>query len=109
MGSKFAGKVGYSIDQHEISPGVIEDAVLERNYKGDVKRVGIKSRIGETILPELDITNEFRIVADAFMYQHFSSIRYIKWMGVCWAVRQVDVQRPRLVLRVGGVYHGATA
>jgi hypothetical protein len=33
-------------------------------------------------------------------------MRYVEWAGVRWDVTDVEVQRPRLILRLGGVYHG---
>lgn len=109
MTSKFRGKIGYSLGPREIAPGVIEDVPVEREYYCDMSRIGVNSRIGENILPELDITNQFSIMADAFALDNFSAMRYIEWAGAAWTIKQVEVQRPRLIVRVGGVYNGPKA
>ena len=108
MSSKFAGPIGFFSEQVEISPGSFDDVIVERNYYGDVSRPGIRTRMGENILPDLDITNEFNIMANAFAFENFDAMRYIEWRGVRWTIRQVEVQAPRLILRVGGVYNGPT-
>jgi hypothetical protein len=33
-------------------------------------------------------------------------MRYVEWAGVRWTVQDVEVQRPRLLLRLGEVYNG---
>jgi len=40
---------------------------------------------------------------------HFFAIRYIEWAGALWTVSDVQVESPRLLLRLGGVYNGPTA
>ena len=47
-------------------------------------------------------------VADAYANEHFFAMRYVKWAGVLWKVDNVDVESPRLILRLGGVYDGPT-
>jgi hypothetical protein len=48
-------------------------------------------------------------VADAYANEHYFAIRYVEWAGVRWTVRDVEVQRPRLLLRLGEVWNGLTA
>lgn len=109
MARKYYGAIGYSQADTEQAPGVVEAEIIERKYYGDVSRIGVRSRLAATVLPDLDITHEFRIVADAYANGNFAAMRYINWAGTNWAIRQVEVQRPRLVIRVGGVYNGPTA
>ncbi|MCA1806977.1 MAG: hypothetical protein LC687_03870, partial [Actinobacteria bacterium] len=58
---------------------------------------------------DLSVGNSISIVADAYANEHFFAIRYIRWAGTLWTVQNVDVESPRLVLRLGGVYNGPTA
>lgn len=103
--AKFYGIVGYA-QTEEVDPGVWEEVVVERNYFGDVTRNTRRWEKGESINDDLNINNLISIVADAFAYQHFFAIRYVKWMGSRWKVTNVEVQRPRLILTIGGVYNG---
>lgn len=106
--AKFHGAIGYG-ESVETRPGVWEDVVVERQYYGDVLRNTRKLTEGEYLNQDLRVNNSISIVADAYAYEHFFAIRYIRWMGALWTVTDVEVQRPRLILRMGGVYNGQTA
>lgn len=106
--ARFYGVIGYA-DQVETKPGVWEDVITERNYRGDVTRISRKMQESmDKVNSDLTISNMFSIVADAYAYEHFFKIRYIMWSGVRWTVSDVEVQRPRLNLRIGGEYNGDT-
>lgn len=101
---KFYGKIGYAI-MAETAPDTWQEEIQIRNYYGDVIRSVKKWENGQGLNDDLNISNELSIVADAFAYQHFHEIRYVEWYGAKWKVRNVEVQRPRLVLSIGGVYN----
>lgn len=108
MANKFYGPVGYGI-QEETSPGVWVNQVIERNYTGDVIKNFSRVSAGESINDDIRLNNSISILSDPFAMQHFSTIQYVKWMGAVWKVDSVDVQYPRLILSIGGVYNGETA
>lgn len=103
--AKFYGKIGYA-ESKETALDVWQDVITERMYTGDVQRNTRRWEGGEGLNDNLNISNLISIVADAFAYQNFHSIRYIEWMGSKWKVTNVEVQRPRLILTIGGVYNG---
>lgn len=103
--AKFYGVIGYA-ETKETSPGVWTESITERNYYGDVIRNTRRWQPGEGLNDNLTINNIISIVADPFAYQHFHAIRYIKWMGASWKIDNIEVQRPRLILTIGGVYNG---
>lgn len=103
--AKFYGIIGYSVTE-ETSPGVWTESITERNYYGDVIRNTRRWQPGEGLNDNLTINNIISIVADPFAYQNFHAIRYIKWMGASWKIDNIEVQRPRLILTIGGVYNG---
>jgi hypothetical protein len=78
-------------------------------YSGDVLKNTGKTREGENLNPNLVLENRLSIVADPFAYANFHAIRYVQWMGAKWQVPSVEVQRPRLILTVGGVYNEQTS
>ena len=104
--TKFYGIVAYAITE-EIVPGKWKDTIVEKMYRGDVTRVSRRLQTAE-VIDDIQVRNEIRIVADAFAYQNFQSIRYIEWMSTKWKVNSVTVDRPRLVLEIGGEYNGST-
>jgi hypothetical protein len=105
---KFSGKVGYGADT-ETAPGVHEEVITERSYYGDIVQNRRALRVGEDVNPAVSLGNSISIVADAFARENFIAIRYVIWQGVYWTVTDVEIQHPRLILRMGEVYNGLTA
>jgi hypothetical protein len=105
--AKFSGRVGYG-ESVEQTPGVWVDEITEHSYFGDVVRNARNLREGENLNPDLSVQNSISIVADAYANDHFFAIRYVEWAGALWTVSSVEVQSPRLLLRLGEVYNGPT-
>lgn len=103
--SKFYGPIGY-ITQKEISPGVWDEVVVERSYRGDITRNNRRWESSEYKNDNLTISNQLSIIADPFLYENSSTIRYVSWLGVRWKVTNIEIQRPRLILTLGEVYNG---
>lgn len=104
---KFYGEVGF-VETVETSPGVWTEQVVTRMYSGDVIRLTKRWEAGEGLNDNLNINNQISILADPYAVQHFHTIRYVNWMGANWKVNTVEVQYPRLILFIGGVYNGIT-
>lgn len=108
--AKFFGEIGYGETVETPSgSGVWVDNIVERSYFGDVVRNTRKLQEGEQLNNDISVNNSISIVADAYANEHFFAIRYIRWMGALWTVSDVEVQSPRLLLRLGGVYNGPVA
>lgn len=105
--ARFYGRIGYGAPV-ESTPGVWVDDITERSYYGDVIRNTRNLREGENLNPDLSVQNSISIVADAYANEHFFAIRYVEWAGALWTVTSVEVQSPRLLLRLGEVYNGPT-
>jgi hypothetical protein len=105
--ARFFGRIGYG-ESVETAPGVHQDEIVERSYFGDVIRNARNLREGENLNPDLSVQNSISIVADAYANDHFFAIRYVEWAGALWTVSSVEVQSPRLLLRLGEVYNGPT-
>lgn len=104
--AKFFGKVGYvETVESDTQPGVWEEVVTERPYYGDVIKNTRRLESGESLNDNITVSNTISILADAYAYQHFFAIRYVEWMGTTWKVSNVEVERPRLTLTVGGLYN----
>lgn len=101
---KFYGKVGY-LTTVETKPGVWTEDIVERNYYGDISKKMSKWQVGEGLNDDKTYSAEISIVADAFAYENFSNIKYIEFMGAKWKVNSIEIQRPRLILTMGGLYN----
>lgn len=115
--AKFFGVVGYG-NVEETGPGVWDNVIVEKQYFGDVIRnsrqlteAGFANQNmgGGQVNPDITVGVSISIVADAYAHEHFFAMKYVKWMGALWTVQNVDVQSPRLILRLGGVYNGPKA
>ncbi len=106
--AKFYGPVGFAVSE-ETRPGIWVETVTERNLSGDVLANIRKSENDQTINQSVVLNNKLSVLADPFARDHFFAIRYVKWMGGIWEVTNVEVLYPRLILTIGGVYHGQTA
>lgn len=102
--AKFFGVIGYG-ETVEIRPGVSDVDETRREYYGDVIRNIRRYETASQVNDNLNISNTFSIIADPFAYENFHAIRYIEYMGTKWKVSSVEVQYPRLILTVGGVYN----
>jgi hypothetical protein len=107
--TRFSGLVGYNLGKTQIRPGVWEDDIQERAYFGDVKnpRRQVSER-DDTVHSTVTVSNIIEIVADEFAQNNFYAIEYVNWKGKNWVVESVQIRRPRLLLRLGGIYSGPT-
>ena len=103
---KFYGKIGYG-EIVETSPGIWEEQVItEREYFGDIIRNSNRFQSTNKINDDLNISNDISIIADPYALERFCFMRYVILMGVKWKITNVEVQYPRLILSIGGVYNG---
>lgn len=102
--AKFYGKIGYVTTQ-ETKPGVWTPVVVEKNYYGDVLRNNRKLESASQVNDNINISNEISIVADPYAYENFYTMKYVIFMNVKWKISNVDVQYPRLILSLGGLYN----
>ena len=102
--ARFYGVIGFA-DTTETAPGVWMPNITKRNYSGDVLKNTKKWQSGESLNDNLTVNNIFSIMADSYAYEHLFAMRFIEWMGASWKITNVEVQRPRLILTIGGVYN----
>jgi len=107
--AKFNGYIGFVDGTTETAPGVRVNNMTERRYMGDVIRETKQWKDTEQLNPNLTINNRISIVADDFAASNFSAMKYVIWNEVYWNISSVEIQRPRLVLSIGGVYNGPKA
>lgn len=110
---KFYGAVGYylgSVEEEGEREGNYVERVEERTYYGDVLRNTRRWESNQdSTNDDLTLNNSFSIVADGYAYENYALMKYVKWMDAYWKITNVEVQRPRLILTVGGVYNGRKA
>ena len=103
---KFSGEVGFYSGTKETRPGIYEPVIVERHYTGDVTRNNRRFTQTDSQNDTLNINNQINILADFYLKRNWSTIRYVVWDGAKLKVQTVEVNYPRVVLEVGGVYNG---
>lgn len=102
--AKFYGNIGFMTTKMT-APDVWTESIVERPYYGDMLKATRQWDAGENLNDDTNINNRISIVADPFALNHFGSIRYIVLSDQKWKVKSIDVEYPRLVLALGGVYN----
>ena len=103
--AKFYGNVGY-IKTVEIEPGIWEEQAIEQPYYGDLVRNTSRYQSSGGVNDDISINNNISIVADPYANENFQHMRYVVFMGTKWKITNVEVQYPRIILTLGGVYNG---
>lgn len=105
--ARYFGKVGYGIS-HEVpeGSGVWKLEIIERTYFGDTLRDSVSNQTGYSTNDNINLGSKFSILADPFAYQNSQYIKYIEYMDALWKVTSVEVQYPRLIITVGGIWNG---
>lgn len=106
--ARFHGVIGFS-DTVETVPGRYEENITEKTYFGTVLRPGRELEAGVSINDDISVSHTISVVGDAYAREHIFAMRYIRWEGVRWKIVNIQVERPRLLLRLGGVFHGPEA
>lgn len=106
--AKFYGVIGYAVTK-ETAPGVWTEEIAEQSYYGDLTRNMRWLQDSGDLNDDINVANEISIVADPYANANFHSMRYVAFMGAKWKISKVEVQYPRLILTLGGVYNGKQA
>ena len=111
--ARFHGKVGF-IRTEEYDPvnhpSVWREVSTEREYYGDVMRNTRRwDQNGGGTNENLVINNTISIVADSFANENIGAMRYVKWREDLWSITNIEIQRPRIILTIGGLYNGPDA
>jgi hypothetical protein len=104
--ARYHGVIGFG--EPVETDGVWEDVITEKPYSGNVIRNTRRLENGSKVNDDISVGNSISVVSDPYLSGHIFAIRYISWAGALWTVSEVEVQSPRLTLRLGGVYHGPT-
>lgn len=105
--NRYFGSIGYAITE-ETEPGVWEEELVEREYYGDILHFRSHAINDNKVNGDFNIQNKISIIADPYAYEHFSAMRYLTFAGAKWRISEVEVQSPRLIISVGGLYHEQT-
>ena len=106
--AKWHGKVGY-VTNVETEPGIWSAVATEKLYSGDILSNRIQNVNSNKVNDDFTVANKISIIADPFANKNFEFIKYVEFMGSMWEVSSAEVQFPRIILAIGGIYNGEQA
>ena len=104
--AKFYGPIGFALQPEESVPGNWITPVVEKNYRGDVLTNQVLIQSGEKVNNDVSIDNSISIVSDAYVYYNISFLKYFELNKIAWKIQSFSNNRPRIILKIGGVYNG---
>lgn len=105
--ARFHGQIGFA-DTVESAPGVWTDGISERNFRGTVPSNVYRNEESDKVNNDASLNTRISIVASKELLSKLRRIRYVRFEGVLWTIDSSEVQRPNLILNLGGVYNGPT-
>lgn len=103
--AKYYGDIGFA-ESVETRPGRWEEKIVERPYFGDTIRNTRLLQNSGNVNDNINVANQISIVADPYAMNNFFAMRYVEYMNARWKVTNVELQYPRLILSLGGLYNG---
>lgn len=102
--ARFCGMIGFGTDV-ETAMDVWEPVITERMYYGDIISARKRTENGEGLNDNFSLSNRISIVADPYAEEHLSEMRYAAIRGTKWKITDREIQYPRIILSIGGVYN----
>lgn len=102
--TRYYGTVGYVVTE-ETSPGVWTETTRKRKLRGDILTSSRRFEHGLGTNDNLVLSTRLSIVADKFVKENFSTIRWVEYLGVKWKVTNAELLYPRIILSLGERYN----
>lgn len=102
--ARYSGLVGYG-QQVEVEPGVWDTEDKEVMMKGDLLRQNANiqdSGINDTV----SLNHRVSLIGDAYAFDNYYNMKWITVNGFKWTVSAIELQRPRLIVTLGGIWNG---
>lgn len=102
--AKYSGKVGY-VFQVETAPDVFTPQSTERVMRGDVIGLNVRFESSEKVNDDFSLGHRLSLMGDPYAYGNIANIRYVSYMGYNWKVLSAVIQRPRIIVTLGGLWN----
>jgi len=103
--ARFSGEVGY-VTQEETTPGVWTSVDKVRTMRGDLIRQNANNRDSDKANGDVSLNHRVSLVGDAYSFANYFNIKWIKIDGYKWKVTSIEIQSPRIIVTIGGMYNG---
>ena len=101
---RYSGFIGLA-ETSETTPGVWTPTITEKKVFGDVLQQSRRYDSGQQINEDLHLQNRLSVVYDSELLEKFATAKYITWNSSKWKISSIEIQPPRLVISLGGLYN----
>lgn len=102
---KYFGNIGFLEKTDESRPGFVRETIVPKKYYGDVQKISRRLQYGDKINDDMQLANSISIIMDPYLNENLYNIRYLEFMGIKWKISSIEIQCPRVVLTLGGIYN----
>ena len=102
---KFSGKVGFSTSK-EVALDVWEDVVEEKPMRGDVLKSYAYYPNVTAMHETTNLGHRISLIGNEYLLKQYMQMKYVVMDGTYWEVSTVEIQRPRVIATLGGIYNG---
>lgn len=102
--TKFAGLVTYAAQQ-ETKPGVWTNVVTKRPMRGDMLRAGSTVQNDDKVNSNISLNHRISLIGDAYSFGNYFNIKAVSVDGYNWEVTSIELQRPRIIVTLGGLWN----
>lgn len=102
--AKCSGKIGFALTV-ETSPGVFEERIVEKPYKGNITQLNAHVEDENSINSNFRINNNISVVANKYFLENLGHMRYVTYKGLPFKITSFQVIPPRLIFSLGSVYN----
>ena len=102
--ARICTKVGYAFTANT-APGVWEEQEVVKRYYGELIRNARRLESSNQVNDNVNINNRISILSDPYARENFHALRWVEFMGARWKISEAEVQYPRIILTLGGLYN----
>ena len=105
--AKWSGMIGYRTVV-ETEPGVWEpqNPTEVRHYGDVINNRQNNQQTTDTTNTDIKLSVRLSIIANPFATENFVNMEYATINNTRWRIESVELQHPRLILQIGGLYNG---
>lgn len=103
--ARFSGIVGY-VSQEETAPGVWTPVNKPRKMKGNVLRQTSSNSNSGNVNDDVTLNHRVSLIGDAYAFENYFNIKWVKMDTKVWKVTNIEIERPRIIVTLGGVWNG---
>lgn len=102
---KYVGKIGFAVMKND-GEGIYTEEIEEKVYYGDLlsSRWNNENNQNSTNT-NVRLNNSISVICDKYLSENISVMRYITYKNSKWCITGIEIQPPRIIINIGGIYN----